>query len=94
MTKVDPKGRIVLPQQIRERLGFTAGTEVEIHEEEGKAVVEPVPVPEQVIERVERLVEETASSRGQRAQIDHGDDPIAQKHRNAVRRGAETSTDG
>ena len=41
MTTVDSKGRIVLPKEIRERLGITPGTEVEVHEEKGKAVVEP-----------------------------------------------------
>jgi AbrB family looped-hinge helix DNA binding protein len=93
MAKVDSKGRVVLPQEVRERLGITPGTEVEIHEEGGKAVVEPEDDPEQIIERMEELIEETASERGATTSIDEGVDPIAQKHRDAVRRGTEKNSD-
>lgn len=93
MAKVDSKGRVVLPQEVRERLGITPGTEVEVREESGKAVVEPEDAPEQIIERMERLVSETASERGEMAPIDDGVDPVAQKHRNAVRSGAEKHSD-
>ena len=93
MAKVDSKGRIVLPQELRERLGLTPGTEVDIHEEEGKAVVEPEDDPEQIIERIERLVAETSSERGETASLAEGADPIAQKHRTAIRRGAENNSD-
>ncbi|WP_435077137.1 AbrB/MazE/SpoVT family DNA-binding domain-containing protein [Halococcus sp. AFM35] len=93
MAKVDSKGRIVLPQEVREQLGITPGTEVAIHEEEGKAVVEPEDDPEQIIERMERLIEETSSERGETTPLDEGTDPIAQKHRDAIRRGAEKSSD-
>lgn len=89
MTKVDSKGRIVLPQDVRERLCITSGTEVEVREEDGKAVVEPEDDPEQIVERMEHLVEETSSERGKTTPLDEGADPIAQKHRDAVRRGAE-----
>lgn len=89
MTKVDSKGRIVLPQEVRERLGITPGSEVEIHEEGGKAVVEPENDPEQIIERMERLVEESSSDSDETKPLDEGVDPIAQKHRDAVRKGAE-----
>ncbi|SEH13235.1 transcriptional regulator, AbrB family [Natronorubrum sediminis] len=93
MAKVDSKGRIVLPQEVRERLGITPGTEVEIHEEDGKAVVEPEDDPEQIIERMDRLLEETASERGGTTSLEDGVDPVARKHRDAVRRGAEKRTD-
>lgn len=89
MAKVDSKGRIVLPQEVRDRLGITPGTEVEVREEDGRAVVEPEDAPEQVIERMEQLVEETAPRGGETMSLDDGVDPIAQKHRDAVRRGAE-----
>ncbi|WP_248908137.1 AbrB/MazE/SpoVT family DNA-binding domain-containing protein [Halocatena marina] len=56
MVKVDSKGRIVLPQGIREDLGITPGTEVEIYEKDGKAIVEPEDDPEQIIERMEELI--------------------------------------
>jgi AbrB family looped-hinge helix DNA binding protein len=64
MTTVDSKGRIVLPQEVRERLDITPGTEVKIHEEDGKAVVEPEDNPEQIIERMEQLIADTASEGG------------------------------
>ena len=93
MAKVDSKGRVVLPQEVRDRLGITAGTEVEIHEEDGKAVVKPEDDPEQIIERMEQLVEETSSQHGETTPLDEGVDPVAQKHKDAVRRGAEKDSD-
>lgn len=92
MVKVDSKGRIVLPQEVRERLGFTPGTEVEIHEEDGKAIVEPEDDPEQILGRMEQLVEEASSRRGGTTAPDDSH-PVAQKHREAVRRGAEQDSD-
>ena len=93
MTKVDSKGRIVLPKEVREDLGITPGTEVAIHEEDGKAVVEPEDNPEQIIERMELFIAETSSERDETMPLDEGADPIAQKHRNAIRRGAEEHSD-
>jgi len=87
MVKVDPKGRIPLPEGIRDRLGLTPGTEVEVHEEDGKVVIEPADCPEEIIERLEELVEETASERGERSPLEDGSGPMAQKHRDAVRSG-------
>ncbi|MXV61842.1 AbrB/MazE/SpoVT family DNA-binding domain-containing protein [Natronorubrum sp. JWXQ-INN-674] len=94
MVTVDSKGRVVLPQEVRERLGITPGTEVEIHEEGGKAVVTPEDNPEQIIEQMEQLVTDAASEHGETAPIDGAVDPIAQQHRSAVRRGAEKNSDG
>lgn len=93
MVTVDSKGRIVLPKEIRERLGMTPGTEVEIHENDGTAVVEPEDDPQRIIERMEQLVEETASRRGERTAFEEGTDPIAKKHRDAVRQGATKAND-
>lgn len=88
MTTVDSKGRVVLPKEVRERLGITPGTEVEVREEDGKAVVEPEDDPERILDRMERLVEET-SDRGETSPLEDAD-PISQDHRDAVRRGVET----
>ena len=93
MAKVDSKGRIVLPQEVRERLGITPGTEVDVHEEDGKAVVEPEDDPNEILDRMEQLVEETSSERGETPPLTAGADPLAQKHRDAVRRGAEKNSD-
>ncbi|GAB3041279.1 AbrB/MazE/SpoVT family DNA-binding domain-containing protein [Natronobiforma cellulositropha] len=93
MVTVDSKGRVVLPQEVRERLGITPGTEVEIHEEDGKAVVELEDSPERIIERMNQLVAETASDRGETVPIDGASDPVARKHRAAVRNGAANHSD-
>jgi AbrB family looped-hinge helix DNA binding protein len=93
MAKVDSKGRIVLPKEVRERLGITPGTEVEVHEEDGKAVVEPEANPEEVIERMDRLVAETEPEPAERTALTEGADPVARKHREAIRQGAEAERD-
>ncbi len=93
MVTVDSKGRVVLPQEIRERLGIIPGTEVEIREEDGKAIVEPEDDPERIIERMNHLVAEAASDRGKTTPLDEDVDPVAQGHRAAVRRGAEKNSD-
>lgn len=89
MTKVDSKGRIVLPQEVRERLGITPGTEVDVREKDGKAVVEPEDSPDEILDQMEQLVEEASSNRGETIPISEGVDPVAHKHRDAVQRGAE-----
>ncbi len=93
MVKVDSKGRIVLPKEVRERLGITPGTEVTIHEEHGKAVVEPEDDPERVIERMDQLVRETSPERSETTSLEEGAEPVARKHREAVRRGAAKAND-
>lgn len=93
MVKVDAKGRIVLPQEVRERLGITSGSEVDIREEDGKAVVEPEDNPEDILDRMEQLVAEASAKRGETTPLSEGVDPIAQKHRDAVQRGAGKHSD-
>ena len=93
MVTVDSKGRVVLPQEVRERLGITPGTEVEIHEENGKAVVEPEASPERIIERMDQLVAQAATDRAETAPLAEDGAPVAQRHRAAVRSGAETDCD-
>ena len=92
MATVDSKGRIVLPQEVRERLDITPGTEVEIHEEDGKAVVEPEDNPQQIIKRMEQLIDDTAPKREDTTTLDEVADPIAMKHRDAVQKGAEETS--
>lgn len=88
MPKVDSKGRIVLPQEVRDELGITPGTEVDVQKEGGKAIVEPEDDPEQIIDRMEELI----------AGIDEDDrqptpynelDPQSKGHVDAIRRRAE-----
>ncbi|MDF9744094.1 AbrB/MazE/SpoVT family DNA-binding domain-containing protein [Natrinema salsiterrestre] len=61
MVTVDSKGRVVLPQEVRNRLGISPGTEVEIREENGKAVVEPEDEPDRIVDDFERLIDDAAA---------------------------------
>ena len=91
MPKVDSKGRLVLPQSVREQLEITPGTEVTVREEDGKVVVEPAEDPDAVIERMERLIKETAADNETRPLGDAA--PVAEKHRETVHRAAEDASD-
>lgn len=86
---MDSNGRVVIPQEIRERLGFTPGTEVEIREEDRGLIIEPADDPERVLERMERLVTQAATDRRDMTPLDDQSDPIARDHRRAVRNGGE-----
>jgi len=85
MVKVDSKGRIVLPQDVRERLGVTSGTEVEVREEDGKAIIEPEDDPERIIERMNELV--GGISDGEPTPYEELD-PQARDHVDTIRRQA------
>ena len=94
MPTVDSKGRIVLPKALRERLELDAGTEVEVRAEDDALVVEPETDPDRVLDRMDRLVAETESTPAEQTPTESTAptdelDPIARKHRDAVRRGAE-----
>ena len=47
---IDSGGRVVIPKAVRDRLGLTPGTEVEIREQEGSVEIAPVPTPMWVTE--------------------------------------------
>lgn len=89
MAKVDSKGRIVLPQELRERLGISPGTEVEVREEDGKAVVEPEDDPDRIIERMDSLVREAAADRDPVAYDNL--DVQARNHADTIRQQARTA---
>lgn len=92
MAKVDSKGRIVLPQDLRERLGLEPGTEVDVREEEGRAVVEPEDRPEDIIADLERQIKDAASRRKQTPKAELG--PIARDHLETIQRGAADARSG
>lgn len=86
MVKVDSKGRVVLPQRVRERLGIGPGSEVEIHEKQGRAVVEPEDDPEEIVKDLEGLIESATADRNQSSYDDV--DTQAQDHIDTIRRQA------
>ncbi|AUV82444.1 AbrB/MazE/SpoVT family DNA-binding domain-containing protein [Salinigranum rubrum] len=93
MAKVDSKGRIVLPKEVRERLGITPGTEVDVREENGKAVVEPEDDPEEVLHRMDQLIAEFSKKRGETRPFSDNADPISEDFRDNVRNGAKDEFD-
>jgi AbrB family looped-hinge helix DNA binding protein len=84
MATVDTKGRVTLPKEVREDLGLEPGTEVEIHDENGRIVIEPERDPEDTIMELERRIEEPYELA---PRVDEPD-PIAADHLDAIRRGA------
>ncbi|WP_080509858.1 AbrB/MazE/SpoVT family DNA-binding domain-containing protein [Halorubrum saccharovorum] len=93
MPRVDSKGRIVLPKEVRECLNITPGTEVEVREEDGKAVVKPKNSPDEILERMEQIVNEASPNREETASPVQGADPSAHKHKDAVQRRAVNHSD-
>jgi AbrB family looped-hinge helix DNA binding protein len=90
MGKVDAKGRVTLPKDLRERLGLEAGTTVEIRQEDDRLVIEPERDPGDILDEMEGIladVREGGIERVPDSEIES--DPIAEKHRELVRRKAE-----
>lgn len=84
MVTVDAKGRIVLPKEVRERLGIDAGAEVTVRAEDGRIVVTPEDDPDRIIDDLEAGIERATADRSPAS----GDrDPIARDHRQAIRDG-------
>ena len=50
-TTIDAAGRLVIPKDLRERLGLTGGQEVEIREREGHLEIEPAGVAMRLVDR-------------------------------------------
>jgi antitoxin PrlF len=69
-TTIDKAGRVVIPAEVRKRLGLTTGTEMEMVVE-GFAIrlVRSVPGP-QIVRRGERLIVQPRVPEGERAEVD------------------------
>lgn len=70
ITTIDKAGRVVIPADVRKRLGLNPGTELEMMIE-GFAIrlVRAVPGPE-LIRRGKRLVARPRAAEGERAEVD------------------------
>ena len=95
MVRVDTKGRIVLPSEVREQLGLGPGSEVAVTAKSGQAVVEPETDPKQLMHDLESMIDEATTNRKHRRGGDTDEssraldeDPIAADHRDTIRRGA------
>lgn len=98
MVTVDSKGRIVIPAEVRDRLGLRPGSEVAVSAEDDRVIVEPEDSPEQVMDDLERLIEAAAANRDDRRDgaaegmgLALDDDTIAATQREIIRRGATGS---
>lgn len=58
-TTIDRAGRIVVPRRLREELGLTGGTRVEIRIREGRLEIEAAPTPMRLVRRGKGLVATT-----------------------------------
>ena len=55
-TTIDSAGRVVIPKDLRERLGLTGGQEVEVRERGGHIEIEAAVVPMRLEERQHGVV--------------------------------------
>lgn len=74
MAKVDSKGRVTIPKEVRESLEIGEGSHVSIRTDEGRIVVEPERDPDDIIEEMESLIEgmEREESGRERSLISEG----------------------
>jgi AbrB family looped-hinge helix DNA binding protein len=50
---IDPAGRVVIPKEIRARLGLLGGEEIEIRERDGTIEIEPTPTVVRLVDRAD-----------------------------------------
>jgi AbrB family looped-hinge helix DNA binding protein len=58
-TTIDRAGRIVVPRKLRDELGLTGGTRLEIRIREGRLEIEAAPTPMRLVRRGKGLVATT-----------------------------------
>lgn len=84
MATIDSKGRVTLPQDLRERLGLSPGTEVEISAQGERVVIEPERDPEEISERMDELLGDLERT----AREEESMDQFASEHRDLIRKQA------
>lgn len=55
---VDDRGRILIPKEVRERLGLKPGSNAKMEAREGKLIITPPLPPEEFIRRMEGCITE------------------------------------
>jgi len=66
VARVDSKGRVTIPKEVRDSLDIKEGSHVEIHTEDGHVVVKPERDPEDIIDEMVGIlkgIERTESGR-------------------------------
>lgn len=81
MGTIDSKGRVTLPQELRERLGLSPGTEVEISARGEGVVIEPDRGPEEIETRMDELLDNL----GRTTESVEPMDRLASEHRDLIR---------
>jgi AbrB family looped-hinge helix DNA binding protein len=61
-TRMSSKGQVVIPEEVREKLGLQVGTQFEVLGSRGTIVLRPLSVPSQ--EEFDRIVAETTVAGG------------------------------
>ena len=94
MPTVDSEGRIRIPEEIRDSLDLTPGTEVTIRHVTDTLVVEPGLPPDRILDRMETLIDEIPADPGSTPRDEL--DAQSRSHLDAIQSGAasgETATD-
>ncbi|MDL5360853.1 AbrB/MazE/SpoVT family DNA-binding domain-containing protein [Halalkalicoccus sp. NIPERK01] len=87
MGTIDSKGRVTLPQELRERLGLSPGSKVEISAQGERVVIEPERDSEEIEARMDDLLDDLERTTGT-----DSIDQLAREHRDLVRK--QTESDG
>lgn len=95
MPEIDDEGRLPLPDEILERYHLKPGTTVEVETDGCRLVLEPQRTPEEILARMDELLEEVPDDLSERADPPDEDRPpwdvdvFSQRHRENIRSGID-----